>query len=339
MYSLSYQYQNEEFYLFEELISHPLKRDFIKALLTSRGALQQNLFARARRVRRENKMEFCLMRGVIEISNHCQKNCSYCAMRACNKSQYRYRMSSDEILEVAEYIAQSGITTLFLQGGQDPKMDIVIENVIPKIKDRFNGNIILCVGEKSVDTYRKFYSLGADSYILKFETSDSSLYEHIVMSDHKKRLDCINQLSHIGYKIGVGNIIGLPNQTLDSIVEDIFLALKIKPEFVSAAPFIPNQSTPLAHIPFGDLNLTLNWMALCRILLKNCLIPSVSALEKIHINGQCMGLNAGANVMTINFTPLYYRNKYNIYSKQRFVVSFDHAMATAASANLDIILK
>ena len=79
-------------------------------------------------------------------------------------------------------------------------------------------------------------------------------------------------------------------------------------------------------------------MAICRILLRTCLIPSVSALEKIKLGAQLRGLNAGANVMTINFTPPQYRVKYSIYSKQRFIVSLDHALNTARSAGLKIIL-
>ena len=37
------------------------------------------------------------MRGVIEISNHCRKNCDYCAMRYSNKQLKRYRLTTKEI--------------------------------------------------------------------------------------------------------------------------------------------------------------------------------------------------------------------------------------------------
>jgi hypothetical protein len=38
--------------------------------------------------------------------------------------------------------------------------------------------------------------------------------------------------------------------------------------------------------------------------------------------------------MTINFTPQLYREHYRIYSKDRFIVTLNHAINTAKMANL-----
>ena len=323
----------------DTLIRQPITSANLKTLLTATGDLQKALFSKARAIRHENKIDHCLFRGVIEVSNYCQKKCAYCAMNAGNKSIHRYRMNAQEIVDVAESIFNSGISVIFIQSGQDPKVDSILEEAIPAIKNKFGSSILLCIGEKKPEVYQRLYSLGADSFILKFETSDPALYEAITQSDHAERMQCLNELRTIGYKIGVGNIIGLPNQTVDSIVKDIELALTIRPNFVSSSPFIPNQGTPLEHLPNGDFNLTLNCMAIYRILLPKCMVPAVSALEKIQKGGQVMGLNAGANVMTINFTPPHYREKYSIYSKKRFIVSLDHAIKTAENANLTPVLN
>ena len=62
-------------------------------------------------------------------------------------------------------------------------------------------------------------------------------------------------------------------------------------------------NTPLETCSPGDIETTLNTIALMRIINPGALIPSVSALEKLQEGGQVKGLNAGANVITINFTP------------------------------------
>lgn len=149
-----------------------------------------------------------------------------------------------------------------------------------------------------------------------------------------KRLECIGWLQELGFRVGTGNIIGLPGQTLDTLAGDIQLAARIKPDFVSSSPFIPNQNTPYEQVPNGSLPITLNSIAICRILFPNALIPSVSALEKIEAGGQARGLDAGANVLTINFTPPESREKFAIYSQQRFVVSLEHALKTVDQAGL-----
>ena len=308
-------------------------------LLTSTGDVQQELFKQARAVRHQYLGDEITLRGVIEISNICQKNCDYCAMRSSNSSLERFRLDVETIMALARSITEVGITRIFLQAGQDPHCDPILEEVIPAITNDLGAEVLLNVGERSKETYERFAQLGATSFILKFETSDAARYDAIAHGSLDKRIQCMKWIRAAGMKIGTGNIIGLPHQSLESLVSDIRLDLKLTPDFVSAAPFIPNQGTPLQDYPLGDINLTLNTMAILRIGLKEALIPSVSALEYIRTGGQLMGLNAGANVLTINFTPQLYRAYYNIYTKDRFIVTFNHAINTATMAGLKVNSK
>jgi biotin synthase len=317
------------------LVSHPASKAEILRLLTCAGEAQQALFRAARAARLAAGADAVKLRGVIEISNYCQKHCDYCALRPQNKEMVRYRMDVDTILAITEGIVAEGITTVFLQSGQDPKSDDIVFAAIPRIR-ALGVNILLNLGEKSRETYSRYFVAGADSYILKFETSDPDLYQKIVGSPLAKRLECARWIREVGMKLGTGNIIGLPGQTLDTLVEDILLAREMQPDFVSSSPFIPNENTPLESLGMGDLQLTLNSIAICRLLFPNALIPAVSALEKIRKGGQLLGLKAGANVLTINFTPKDFRDKYAIYSKERFVVSLDHARATISGAGLQV---
>ncbi len=309
-------------------------------LLTSSGSEQQELFKQARAMRHQHLGDEVKLRGVIEMTNFCQKNCDYCAMRRSNRSLKRFRLDVETIMAVARSIKETGITTVFLQGGQDPRIDSILEEVIPPIANDLGVEVLLNVGERSKETYERFVQLGAESFILKYETSDAAGYEYIIHEPLHKRIQCLKWIREAGMKIGTGNIIGLPQQSIENLVSDIQLAFKFKPDFVSAAPFIPNQATPLKDHPFGDINLTLNTMAILRIGLKDPLIPAVSALEYIHTGGQIMGLNAGANVLTINFTPQSYRENYNIYKvKGRFIVTINHVINTAKMAGLKVRIK
>lgn len=303
-------------------------------LLTASGEMQQALFAKAREVRRQNCGDAVKVRGVVEISNYCQKHCEYCALRPQNKNMERYRMTVDTVMAIAEHIMDLGIKTVFLQAGQDPKSDDMVCEIIHRVK-RQGIEVLLNLGEKSEATYRRYREAGADSYILKFETSSPVLYQQIVGSSLEKRLQCAQWIKGCGMKLGTGNIIGLPGQTIEVLAEDLLLAFDLQPNFMSSSPFIPNEDTPLEHLGYGDVDVTLNSIALARILFPTALIPAVSALEKIRPGGQLQGMNAGANVLTVNFTPKEMRDSYSIYSKDRFVVSLDHALRTIAEAGLE----
>lgn len=311
----------------------------LSSLLTSSGDAQQELFKHARAARHQYLGDEIKLRGVIEISNVCQKNCDYCAMRRSNSSLKRFRLDVETIITAARNITELGITTVFLQAGQDPYCDRILEQVIPAITDDLGAEVLLNVGERSRETYERFFQLGANSFILKFETSDAPGFEYVVHGPLEKRIQCMNWIRDAGMKIGTGNIIGLPHQSPESIVSDIRLAINFNPDFVSVAPLIPSQGTPVQDHPLGNICLTLNTMAILRIGLKEALIPAVSALEYIREGGQLMGLNAGANVLTINFTPRLYRANYNIYAKDRFIVTLNHAINTAKKAGLKVSSK
>lgn len=321
--------------IIEKLKAEKISKTEIIYLLKARKNVQKHLFEQAQEIRQkffENKV---FVRGVIEISNYCRMNCNYCAMRYSNKELQRYRLGSEEIFSLAKQIKDLNIKTLFLQSGEDTYIDGMIEKVLTKIKKELKINeIILGLGNRSRNQYKRFKDAGADAYILKFETSDSKFFKSLRSEPLGKRLYCLNQLKELGFKIGAGNITGLPGQKIKTIVGDILLAKRLNTDFVSTAPFIPNENTVYENESPGNLDLALNTIAILRILLKKVSIPTVSAFEKIEKGGQLRGLEAGANVITVNFTPPQIRKKYAIYSKDRFVVSMKHAFGTIRECGL-----
>lgn len=313
-----------------------MERNEIIRLLKAEGPLQQDLFERAMKVRTEYFGDEVVLRGAVEISSYCQKSCGYCAIRNPNKKLDRFRLTKEDILSIASEMRSVNISKIFIQSGQDPEIDEYLPDVISSIVANLGMEVILCLGERSEASYKSYAEAGAMGYVLKFETSDDELYNSISHASHSKRIACIDWIRKYGMKVGTGNIIGLPGQTLESIANDAVYAEKLHPDFVSTSPFIPNDGTPLENYPQGSINTTLNMMAILRIMIGGALIPTVSALEKIEKGGQLMGFKAGANVITINFTPTKYRDNYPIYAKQRFVVSLEHALNVVRSAGLRI---
>jgi biotin synthase len=102
----------------------------------------------------------------------------------------------------------------------------------------------------------------------------------------------------------------------------------------SASPFIPAPGTPLRDYAPGSVELTLNTIAVMRLVHPPWLIPSVSALEKLQRGGQRRGLEAGANVLTVNFTPATQRDAYQIYGRDRYIVGLEHVKDLISSLEL-----
>lgn len=314
--------------------AHMNKREIVD-LLQCRGKDQRNLFEQARRVRQNALGATAIVRGVIEVTSVCVQNCTYCPMRRDNRME-RFTMKPRQIVESAQHIHDLGIETVSLQGGETPKSAELVSHVLPTIRTLFNENvdILLVLGDLPRDKYSKLRELGATSYILKHETASPSLHQTHRFYSLDERLDHLEVLLELGYRVGTGTIVGLPGQTIEILADDILLAKRLGVHMSSASPFIPAKHTPLADAAPGNLDLTLNAIAIMRLLLPGAMIPSVSALEKVQGGGQSLGFQAGANVMTINFTPPTDRARYPIYGKDRFVVKSAHAETVLSEAGL-----
>ncbi|MDD5771655.1 MAG: [FeFe] hydrogenase H-cluster radical SAM maturase HydE [Candidatus Omnitrophica bacterium] len=279
------------------------------------------IFSFADKVRREFCGDGIALRGIIEFSNFCQRECAYCGLNKGNRAIQRYRMSKNELLKAVKDLDCRNIKTVVLQSGEDSRLDASwLEDVILEIKSGFDMAITLSVGERSEHDYRTWKNAGADRYLLKIETSDEGLYSSLhPHMDFSRRLDCLRILKGLGYQTGSGNIIGLPGQTPESIARDIIFFKRGDFDMIGIGPFIPHQSSSLAGRQKGDPLLSLKTVALTRIVTRDTHIPATTALGSLERDYRMEGLKCGANVLMPNFTPRPFRDLYEIYPGKKCV--------------------
>lgn len=315
-----------------------LDRNLLKQKLLAKDEEQQELFEFARKVRNSgrfgNKVEF---RSVIELSNICRQKCRYCSIGRDNSNTYK--LSYDEIFSVIKKLTERGRRTFLLQSGESVSQSF-IDEITQVCKDSValcpDIKIILNLGNLEDEQYIQLKKAGAKRYLLKFETSNSELHRYCRPSDSfENRIAHIKKLIDLGFQTGTGNIVGLPKQTVEDLIDDLILTTKLNLSMVSASKFIPNSQTEFKDEPMGDINLTLNYIALLRILNPNCLIPSTSSMKSNGIDGQLMGLLAGCNTVTVHDgTPTAKEADFNIYSKDRFTPQEDYCHQIIEQANM-----
>ncbi|HHY37495.1 MAG TPA: [FeFe] hydrogenase H-cluster radical SAM maturase HydE [Clostridia bacterium] len=277
---------------------------------------RKRLFAAADEVRRRYVGDEVHLRGIIEFSNHCVRNCHYCGLRAQNRSLPRYRMTEDQIVAVAEAATHLGyIGTIVLQSGEDPAYDgPTLAGVIRKIKKRTGLAVTVSVGDRPREDYALWREAGADRYLLKHETADAELFRRLRPGTTLDgRLRCLRDLRDLGYQVGSGNMVGLPGQTLSTLVDDLLLLRDLDVEMAGIGPFIPHPETPLASAPAGSVDLTLCVLAVARLVLPWAHLPATTALATADHDGRRRALLSGANVVMPNVGPTEYRHLYQIY--------------------------
>jgi biotin synthase len=268
------------------------------------------------------------IRGLLNISSCCARNCLYCGLRAGNPETVRYRMTPEEILDTVEQAVQAGYKTVLMQSGEDAfYTDDMITSLAEEISSRHDIALALSLGERSAEVYEKWYHAGVIRYLLKFETSSEKLYEQLHPDMHyHKRIQILKDLKGIGYQTGSGFMIGLPGQTYESLAEDILLLKELDIDMIGCGPFIANPQTPLTETtpdasrfvqPTEEMVLKVT--ALNRIITGDAMLPATTATETlVPQQGHVDALSAGANVVMFDITPQKYKKHYLIYPKENF---------------------
>lgn len=259
------------------------------------------------------------IRGLIEFTSFCRRNCFYCGLRRENRRE-RYRLTDEQIMECCKNGYSLGFRTFVLQGGEDSFFDdLHICRLVSGIKERFpDCAVTLSIGEKPRESYLAYKNAGADRYLLRHETADPEHYGKLHPSEMscENRMRCLFDLKELGFQTGAGFMVGSPFQTAENIVSDLRFMQKLQPEMIGIGPFIPAAGTPFEKYPAGELSLTLRLISIIRLMFPNALIPSTTALGTIHPNGREMGLAAGANVVMPNLSPTSVRKLYSIYDNK-----------------------
>ncbi len=293
--------------------THNLTKNELTTLLQD-NSINDELFKTSDEVRKLNVGNDVHLRGLIEFSNICKCSCKYCGLRKDNTKLERYRLTSEEIINFAKKASEYGYKTVVLQSGEDAYFSTdILTNIIKEIK-KYDLAITLSIGEKTYEEYKAYKEAGADRYLLRIETTDKELYKqmHPNMS-FENRVRCLRDLKKLGYEVGSGCLVGLPNQTVDSLADDILFFKEIDADMIGVGPFIPNPNTPLSEEKGGTFELALKVMALTRLLLPTINIPATTAMETLDPNGRIIALQSGANVVMPNVTEGDYRRKYEIY--------------------------
>jgi len=277
---------------------------------------KEYLIEKANDIRMQNYSNKVYMRGLIEFTNYCKRDCMYCGIRKSNKNADRYRLTFDEIIQCADIGDKLGYKTYVLQGGEDAYFtDERMIEIIKEIKKRHPNNAItLSLGERSYESYKKLYEAGADRYLLRHETASKHLYDKLHPgASFEERMQCLRNLKEIGYQAGAGFMVGLPGQTNEDLVNDLLFVKEFRPEMCGIGPFIPQKDTPLGEETGGTLEKTVVMLAIIRLLLPDVLLPASTALGSVDPLGREKGIKAGGNVVMPNLSPTEVRDKYALY--------------------------
>lgn len=293
--------------------THDLNKEELIHILSD-DSINEELFNAADRVRKKYMGDEVHLRGIIEFSNTCKRDCLYCGLRRSNKNVERYRLMPDEIIDLAKKAVGYGYKTVVMQSGEDEYYNVERLTYIISTLKELDIAVTLSLGEKTYEEYKAYKEAGADRYLLRIETTDKALYEALDPGmSHDERKRCLKDLKSLGFEVGTGNLVGLPNQTIESLADDILFFKEMDADMIGLGPFIPNEDTPLKEVEGDNFTKALKVMSLVRLLMPDVNIPATTAMETLNKNGRMIALQSGANIVMPNITEGDYRKMYALY--------------------------
>jgi biotin synthase len=283
------------------------------------------LWALADAVRHAQVGEAVELRGLIEISSHCVRRCTYCGLRAPNRAAHRYRLADDEIVATAHLAVDLGYGTVVLQSGEDPAFTLDrLVGLVRRLRAETGLAITLSLGERTVSELAALREAGADRYLLRFETASPTLYARIHPARGPglpDRLALLAALGRLGYEVGSGVMVGIPGQTWADLARDLETFRELGLDMIGVGPFLPHPDTPLGHAPGAGPDqvpateaTTYRVLALTRLVRPDANLPVTTALAVTSPDqGRRLGLMRGGNVLMPNLTPAAARVHYTIY--------------------------
>ena len=305
------------------------KNDIIQ-LLKAEGEDEKALFYHAANVKKMNIGNTVYLRGLIEMSNVCAKDCLYCGIRKSNPINNRYSLEVNEVLGAIKFAYENRYGSVAIQSGEicSTAFTEKINTIIQGSKELSNGEIgiTLSCGEQSEETYRKWFESGAHRYLLRIESSTRELYNkiHPENENHnfENRLKALETLKKIGYQVGTGVMVGLPFQTPEHLADDLLFMKTFDIDMCGMGPYIEHKDTPLYEFKDGLLplnerfKLTLRMIAILRIMMPDINIAATTALQTIDKMGREKAIQIGANILMPNITPGKYRDSYALYENK-----------------------
>ena len=311
----------------------------LAASLLADGEEAEKLFRTADKARKEGMGDTTCVHGIVEFSNHCANNCSYCGLSASNAGLPRYRMTPAEIVDAVDYSANKlGYKMIVLQSGEDPYYTTaMLEGIIKRIKEKCKLLVFISIGDRDYDTYARLRKAGAGGVLYRFETSNGLLFKKLRPGTSlQTRLTHLKWMRELEYMIATGSMVGLPGQNLEDLMGDIKLLGKLEAKMASFGPYIPHPATPLAGNASGTAEMALKVIAATRMLYPKMRIPVTTALETLGEENRKKGLESGANALMVNLTPMKHREHYQIYpnkfgTKDEVVAASDSAISLVRS--------
>jgi len=186
-------------------------------------------------------------------SRSCPHKCSFCSVHTTFGTNYR-RRSLRNVLEEIELRYQQGYRVIDFEDDNLTYYKQTFKELCRRLIARFPNRELECVAMNGIS----YLSLDDELLELMYQAGFSHLNLALVSSDKTVRettkrphtleayVKVVNKAHQLGFKIVSYQILGLPNESLDSMIQTLAFNARL-PVLLGASPFYRTPNSPIAR--------------------------------------------------------------------------------------------
>ena len=189
--------------------------DLLNLLSPAAYPFLDTMRARAQKARRRYYGKTVSVYAPLYIGNTCVNSCRYCDFRVQHTGTVRRNLSLDEIRREAEAVRATGVDSLLVVAGEDPRVNTVehLAEVGRLLKPLFSY-LALEVAPQTEEAYRALFAAGYEGLTCFQETYDQERYGYFhpagPKSNYENRLWTQLRAGRAGFRtLGVAFLLGL----------------------------------------------------------------------------------------------------------------------------------
>lgn len=266
------------------------------------------LFRAARRVRSRHFEDKVFLYGFLYFNTECSNNCLFCQYRKANTMAQRYTKSTEEIQEVIELLADSGVHLVDLTMGELAAGTTKAEEEYARLcsfmrmaRNKSDIPFMVSPGVVSNGVIHDLAAAGATWYACYQETYNRSLFFKVrAGQSFTRRMAAKTAAGNMGMLIEEGMLIGIGESVADR-ADNIVAMRELGADQVRVMTLVPQRGTPLAQMKVLDEIEEQIVIAVMRLTMPDRLIPA--SLDVGGLAGLRKRLQAGANVVSSLVLP------------------------------------
>lgn len=282
-------------------------RDVVRLLSIHDERELQALHDAAGWVRRRHFGNEIYLYGFLYLSTFCRNGCAFCYFRADNTQCNRYRKSTEEIVQAARRLEQSGVHLLDLTMGEDPFFHRQPEgfasllDMVRTVRSATSLPLMLSPGVLPYGVLQKMKQAGVSWYACYQETYSRKLFTALRRGQSfDRRMEAKRNAQRLGLLTEEGILCGVGERHSD-LAQSLLTMSGLGFDQLRAMTFVPQAGTPMESHRSEDPDMELKIIAILRLLNPAQLIPA--SLDVGGLRGLRQRLRAGANVVTSIVPP------------------------------------